>query len=130
MEAIGHLTGGIAHDFNNLLMIVSGQAQLMKMRAKEPKDIRSIDAIEQAAQSGANLTRQLLTFSRRQRLNRVSIDIGERLNAIRDLLLSSVGGAVKLDIKDAKNVWPVETDISELELALVNIAVKIGRAHV
>jgi PAS domain S-box-containing protein len=123
MEAIGHLTGGIAHDFNNLLMIVSGQAQMMKKRATDPKDIRSIDAIEQAAQSGANLTRQLLTFARRQRLNRVSIDLDESLKAIRDLLISSVGGAVDLEIDIPPELWPVETDVGELELALVNIAV-------
>jgi PAS domain S-box-containing protein len=123
MEAIGHLTGGIAHDFNNLLMIVSGQAQLMKKRAKDAKDIRSIDAIEQAAQSGANLTRQLLTFARRQRLNRITVDLTERLMAIRDLLISSVGGAVKLEIEPALDLWSVETDVGELELALVNIAV-------
>ncbi|HSM94412.1 MAG TPA: ATP-binding protein, partial [Rhizomicrobium sp.] len=123
MEAIGHLTGGIAHDFNNLLMIVSGQAQLMKKRATNPKDIRSLDAIDQAAQSGANLTRQLLTFARRQRLNRISVDLGERLAAIRDLLVSSVGGSVSLKIHVAPDTWPVDTDIGELELALVNIAV-------
>ncbi len=123
MEAIGHLTGGIAHDFNNLLMIVSGQTQLMRQRAKEAKDIRALDAIAQAAKSGANLTRQLLTFARRQRLNRVSIDLRERLNAFRDLLISSVGGAVALDMEIAAEVWPVDTDPGELELALVNIAV-------
>ena len=123
MEAIGQLTGGIAHDFNNLLMIVSGQAQLMKKRVRDPKDIRSIEAIEQAAQSGANLTRQLLTFARRQRLTRVSISLEERLAAIRDLLESSVGGAVKLEIDVPEGTWPVEADVGELELALVNIAV-------
>ncbi|MGN6148340.1 MAG: ATP-binding protein [Rhizomicrobium sp.] len=123
MEAIGQLTGGVAHDFNNLLMIVSGQAQLMKKRVKDPKDVRSIDAIEQAAHSGANLTRQLLTFARRQRLTRVSIDLKERLTAIHDLLTSSVGGAVDLDVSIAPGTWPVETDVGELELALVNIAV-------
>jgi two-component system NtrC family sensor kinase len=124
MEAIGHLTGGIAHDFNNLLMIVSGQAQLMRKRAINPKDIRSIDAIEQAAQSGANLTRQLLTFARRQRLSSISTDLGERLGAFRDLLVSSVGGSVNLQINVAPGTtWPVDTDVGELELALVNIAV-------
>ena len=123
MEAIGHLTGGIAHDFNNLLMIISGQAQLMKKRVTDPKDVRSIDAIEQAAQSGANLTRQLLTFARRQRLNRITVDLAERLMAIRDLLLSSAGGAVKLEIDPLTDLWPVETDVGELELALVNIVV-------
>ncbi|HSM97149.1 MAG TPA: ATP-binding protein [Rhizomicrobium sp.] len=121
MEAIGHLTGGIAHDFNNLLMIVSGQAQMMKKRATDPRDIRSIDAIEQAAQSGANLTRQLLTFARRQRLTRIPIDLAERLNAVRDLLASSAGGAVNLAIDVPTGLWPVETDVGELELALVNM---------
>jgi PAS domain S-box-containing protein len=123
MEAIGHLTGGIAHDFNNLLMIVKGQAQLMRLRAREPKDIRALDAIEQATANGSNLTRQLLTFARRQRLTRVSVDLGERLDAFRDLLTSSVGGAVKLEIDIDPATWTVETDLGELELALVNIAV-------
>jgi PAS domain S-box-containing protein len=123
MEAIGHLTGGIAHDFNNMLMIVSGQAQLMRLRAKDPKDLRALDAIEQAAASGSNLTRQLLTFARRQRLNRQTLDLAERLNTFRDLLVSSVGGAVNLEIELNPNIWKVETDIGELELALVNIAV-------
>jgi PAS domain S-box-containing protein len=123
MEAIGHLTGGVAHDFNNLLMIVKGQAQLMRLRAKDAKDIRSLDAIEQAAQTGANLTRQLLTFARRQRLEHVTIDLTERLSVVRDLLDSSIGGAVELEMSIPKDIWRVETDPAEFELALVNIAV-------
>jgi PAS domain S-box-containing protein len=123
MEAIGHLTGGVAHDFNNLLMIVSGQAQLMKMRSTDPKDIRSLNAIEQAAQTGANLTRQLLTFARRQRLNPVAVDLKERLAAFHDLLASSAGGSVKIFVDIPSNVWPVEVDTSEFEVALVNLAV-------
>jgi len=123
MEAIGHLTGGIAHDFNNLLMIVSGQAQLMRRRTSNAKDLRALDAIEQATASGANLTRQLLTFARRQRLNREAANVSERLGAFRDLLASSVGGAVKLEIDISPDTWKIDTDIGELELALVNIAV-------
>ncbi len=123
MEAIGHLTGGVAHDFNNLLMIVKGQVQLMRLRVKEPKDLRALDAIEQAAASGANLTRQLLTFARRQQLERVSIDLAERLSAMHELLASSVGGAIKLEMAVPPDIWPVEIDPSEFELALVNIAV-------
>jgi PAS domain S-box-containing protein len=123
MEAIGHLTGGIAHDFNNLLMIVSGQVQLMKLRHTDPKDVRSLEAIEQAARTGASLTRQLLTFARRQTMNRVATDLRERLSCIRDLLASSVGGAVRLCLDLDPDLWPVQTDPTELELALVNIAV-------
>jgi PAS domain S-box-containing protein len=123
MEAIGQLTGGIAHDFNNLLMIVSGQAQLMRIRATEAKDIRALDAIELAAKNGANLTRQLLTFARRQRLNPEAINLEDRVTAFRDLLESSVGGAVQFEAEIKPDMWPVELDVSEFELTLVNIAV-------
>ena len=68
MDALGQLTGGVAHDFNNLLMIVSGNIQVLKeAAADDPKAARAAQAIEIAAQRGAALTRQLLTFSRRQR---------------------------------------------------------------
>jgi PAS domain S-box-containing protein len=123
MEAIGQLTGGIAHDFNNMLMIVSGQAQLMRKRLSDAKNVRSLDAIEGAARSGANLTRQLLTFARRQRLDTVVVDLGSRLTAFQDMLTSSVGGAVRLEIDIASDIWPVEIDVGEFELALVNVAV-------
>jgi PAS domain S-box-containing protein len=123
MEAIGQLTGGIAHDFNNMLMIVSGQAQLMRKRLSDPKDMRSLDAIEAAARSGANLTRQLLTFARRQRLDTMVVDLGSRVSAFQDMLTSAIGGAVKLEIDIASDIWPVEIDVGEFELALVNVAV-------
>ena len=123
MEAIGQLTGGIAHDFNNLLMIVSGQAQLLRTRTKEQKDIRALDAIEIAAKNGAGLTRQLLTFARRQRLNPAVIDLEERVNAFRDLLTSSLGASVRFIAEIGPEVWPIEVDPGEMELALVNIAV-------
>jgi PAS domain S-box-containing protein len=123
MEAIGHLTGGIAHDFNNLLMIVKGQAQLLRMRAKDARDIRALDAIDQAAGNGANLTRQLLTFSRRQTLNRITVDLAERFKGFRDLLIGCLGANVDLDMDIGPEVWPVVTDLGEFELALVNIAV-------
>jgi PAS domain S-box-containing protein len=123
MEAIGQLTGGIAHDFNNLLMIVSGQAQLLRNRAKEAKDVRALDAIEMAAKNGANLTRQLLTFARRQRLNPELIDLEARVRAFHDLLESSLGGAVQFTTEMKPDLWPVEVDVGEFELALVNIAV-------
>src|SRR5262249_34699002 len=68
MEAMGKLTGGIAHDFNNLLMIIGGSAQLFK-RLLDPKLPRAIEALQSAAKRGETLTRQLLTFSRRQHLS-------------------------------------------------------------
>jgi PAS domain S-box-containing protein len=123
MEALGQLTGGVAHDFNNLLMIVGGHAQLLKRRVTEPKDIRAIEAIEHATARGESLTRQLLTFSRRQRVTPATILLKERLDVIRDMLSSSLGDGVKLVIEPLEAVWPVEIDLTEFELALVNIAV-------
>ena len=80
MEAIGKLTGGIAHDFNNLLMIIGGNAQTFK-RLLDPKLPRAIEAIQTAAKRGESLTRQLLTFSRRQQLSPTVVDLNRPASA-------------------------------------------------
>ena len=123
MEALGQLTGGIAHDFNNLLMIVSGYAQILQRRLSEAKDMQAVEAIRAAANRGEKLTRQLLAFSRRQQLMPVVVDLRQRMDAVRDMLVPSLRGNIQLicDIED--KIWPVEVDLGELELALVNIAV-------
>jgi signal transduction histidine kinase/ActR/RegA family two-component response regulator len=125
MEALGQLTGGIAHDFNNLLMIVSGHAQMLQRRLAptEQKIGRALDAILNATKRGEGLTRQLLTFARRQRLNPQVIDLRERLEAIRQMLASPLPDNVTLTLDLPAFIWPVEVDPGELELAFVNIAV-------
>jgi signal transduction histidine kinase/ActR/RegA family two-component response regulator len=125
MEALGQLTGGIAHDFNNLLMIVSGHAQMLQRRLgpTEQKVGRALDAILNATKRGEGLTRQLLTFARRQRLNPQVIDLRERLEAVRQMLASSLRDNIALTFDLPAFVWPVEVDPGELELAFVNIAV-------
>jgi PAS domain S-box-containing protein len=123
MEALGQLTGGIAHDFNNLLMIVSGYAQILQRRLKDPKDANAVEAIRAAAGRGERLTRQLLAFSRRQQLMPVVVDLRKRIDAVRDMLAPSLGGNVEFVCEVEDGVWPVETDLGELELALVNLAV-------
>ena len=123
MEAIGQLTGGIAHDFNNLLMIVSGYAQILQRRLAEPKDARAIEAIRTAVNRGEKLTRQLLAFSRRQKLMPVVVDLRQRIDAVRDMLAPSLQGNIELTCDVEDKIWPVEVDLGELELALVNIAV-------
>ena len=122
MDALGQLTGGVAHDFNNLLMIVSGHIHTLKKKAEgDPKAMRAAQAIEIAAERGANLTRQLLTFARRQRVNPESIDLRQRIEAIRDVLNSGSGGSVALLIDLPHDTWPVTVDVAELEVALVNL---------
>ena len=123
LEALGQLTGGVAHDFNNLLMIVSGHTQSLLRRASDPRTVRALQAIQTAAARGETLTRQLLTFSRRQPVNPRTVDLAQTIAAFRDVLMSSAPGNIKLRIDIPPHTWPVAVDISEFELALVNLAV-------
>ena len=123
MEALGQLTGGVAHDFNNLLMVVSGQAQALMRRPTDQKNTRSLEAILAAASRGETLTRQLLTFARRQPQNRRTVHLGQTIIAFRDVLASSARGKIDLRIDIPKNTWPVSIDIPEFELSLVNLVV-------
>jgi len=123
MEALGQLTGGVAHDFNNLLMVVSGQAQSVMRRLTDEKNRRSLEAILAAASRGEALTRQLLTFSRRQPQNPRTVYPSQTVGAFRDVLSSSARGRIELRIEIPQNTWPVAIDIPEFELALVNLVV-------
>jgi signal transduction histidine kinase/CheY-like chemotaxis protein len=123
MEAIGQLTGGIAHDFNNLLMIVSGHAQSLKPRLSETRDARALQAIQMAATRGENLTRQLLSFSRTLPLNPTVIGAADAVNVVRDVLSGSMHVNIDFAVDIPDDTWPICVDKSELELALVNLAV-------
>jgi PAS domain S-box-containing protein len=123
MEALGQLTGGVAHDFNNLLMVVSGQAQTLIRRLTDQKSLRSLEAILAAASRGETLTRQLLTFSRRQPQNPRTVHLNQTVVAFRDVLSSSARGKIDIRIDIPKITWPVAIDIPEFELALVNLVV-------
>ncbi len=123
MEALGQLTGSIAHDFNNLLMIVSGHAQLLRRHLSDPKQLQAIEALQAAASRGESLTRQLLAFSRRQPLSPAVVDLRECVEAVHDMLVGSLRGNIELVCDIPAGLWPVEVDVAELELAMVNIAV-------
>jgi PAS domain S-box-containing protein len=122
MEAIGKLTGGIAHDFNNLLMIIGGSAQLFR-RLLDPKLPRAIEALQSAAKRGETLTRQLLTFSRRQHLSPTVVDLSASIKNMRPMIESSLRGNIVYKETINAKLWPVKVDLAELELAIVNIAV-------
>jgi PAS domain S-box-containing protein len=124
LDALGQLTGGVAHDFNNLLMIISGSVHTLKKAVgDDPKYQRAITAIEGATKRGASLTSQLLTFARRQSLHPQTVDVTERLNAVREVLDTGVGSAVTLQFDIAPDVWPVMVDVAEFETALVNLVI-------
>jgi len=122
MEAIGKLTGGIAHDFNNLLMIIGGSAQIFA-RLLDPKLPRAIEAIQNAAKRGESLTRQLLTFSRRQHLSPTVVDLSASIKNMRTMIESSLRGNIVYNENVGDRVSQIKVDLAELELAIVNIAV-------
>jgi PAS domain S-box-containing protein len=124
LEAIGQLTGGVAHDFNNLLMVVGGQTELLRRRlGDDARTARALDAIDTAARRGQDLTRHLLAFARRQRLRPVAVPLATRADGLRELLAASVGSAVTLSVDLPQDLWSVEVDPGELELAILNLAV-------
>ncbi len=122
MEALGQLTGGVAHDFNNLLMIVSGY--IPRLKEAVASDLRATQAalaIESASRRGASLTRQLLSFSRRQPLNPEVIDAAATIKELEPILRSTLGPQVRLEFALAPDLGLVRVDSSEFELALLNI---------
>jgi PAS domain S-box-containing protein len=124
LDALGQLTGGVAHDFNNLLMVISGSLHtLRKSVGDDARGQRALTAIEAATRRGASLTSQLLTFARRQSVNPQAVDIAERIDAVREVLDTGVGGAVTLRFEIDHDVWPVMVDIAEFDTALVNLVI-------
>ena len=123
MEAIGNLTGGMAHDFNNLLGIIIGNLDLAGEYAKGSKDADELveEALE-AAWRGADLTRRLLAFSRRQPLRPVQLDINDLVaNTVR-LLGRLLGEDIEVELALAEGLWPVTVDPAQLEASLANLA--------
>lgn len=124
MEAIGLLTGGVAHDFNNLLHIIRGSADLLKM-ASLPADRRTrcITAIANAADTGAKLTRQLLSFARGQSLKPEVFDPAAGILAIEDMLRTLTGSRIVLTVSLPHGLCLVNIDRSQLDTAIVNLVV-------
>jgi signal transduction histidine kinase/CheY-like chemotaxis protein len=129
MEAIGQLTGGIAHDFNNLLQVILGSLERLghrmkdPARAADPRDLRLIDAASRGADRAAVLTKRLLAFSRRQTLAPTTIDVNKLVNGMTDLLLRTLGPAIRIETVLEAGVWQVSADENQLENALLNLAV-------
>ena len=121
MEALGQLTGGIAHDFNNLLTIVGGQARILKSQVTGPRGSKAIESIETTVQRGASLTRQLLGFSRMQRLEPQPISLEERLPGLQSMLATSLPSNTHLINAVLPGTWLIMSDANELELALMNL---------
>jgi len=121
MDALGQLTGGIAHDFNNMLMALSGNLRLIKRFLTDPRAVKAAEAIDASIQRGGALTRQLLTFARRQQVNPVLLNVRELLSTVREVLQTGLGSQVRLDVVIPDGIWPVLADPAEFETAIVNL---------
>jgi signal transduction histidine kinase/CheY-like chemotaxis protein len=126
LEAIGQLTSGVAHDFNNLLTVVLGNLEFIERGFTGSSDGRLTQRLSHmrlAAERGAKLTAQLLAFSRRQRLEPKPIDLNEALASMRDLLQSSLGGSVQISTVFRPGLWHALVDPTQIELAVLNLAI-------
>jgi PAS domain S-box-containing protein len=124
LQAIGQLTGGIAHDFNNLLAIIIGNLQLLRERIDGGEKLQELmDDALWSAQRGAELTHRLLAFARRQPLQPDVIDLNAVIRGMTDLLRRTLGATIEIREDLAADLWPAFVDRSELERALINLAV-------
>jgi signal transduction histidine kinase/CheY-like chemotaxis protein len=123
MEAVGQLTGGLAHDFNNLLLVVIGNLEMLLDSPKADPALRPLaqQAME-AAQRGADLTRSLLAFARRQPLRPRPVALDQLVRNLTRLLGRVLGERIAVTLDVAPDVWPVVVDPAQLEAALVNLA--------
>jgi signal transduction histidine kinase/CheY-like chemotaxis protein len=123
MEALGRLTGGVAHDFNNLLMVISAGLQMLARQSHSDRREQIVESMRHAIQRGAQLTKQLLAFSRKTNLNPQPTDLARQIGAMRELLERSLRGDIRVRFEAGQDLWPVQVDHGELELVILNLAV-------
>jgi signal transduction histidine kinase/ActR/RegA family two-component response regulator len=127
LEAVGQLTSGVAHDFNNLLTVILGNIAFLEKglaaAGVDERMSRRLGYMRTAAERGAKLTDQLLSFSRRQRLEPRSLDLNGAVAGMRDLLKSTMGGSVQIETTLQNGLWLAMVDPTQLELAILNLAI-------
>ncbi len=123
LEAIGQLTGGVAHDFNNLLTIIAGNLELLEDYVADPRGFDNLKRAQAATEAGARLTNRLLTFARRRRLEPQVVNLNEQVQAMIELLTRTLGDNIRLATRLAHDLWTTLIDPSEIENAILNLAI-------
>lgn len=124
LETVGRLAGGIAHDFNNLLTVINGFSDFLLKDIPQDNPIRSdIEAIYNAGQKAADLTRQLLAFSRRQIFDLQILDLNEIVGNFSKILHRIIGDNIKLEIKFCPELGKIKVDPGQMEQVILNILV-------
>ncbi len=124
MEAIGRLAGGVAHDFNNMLGVIMGYADLALTRLKGGDPLSyPLEQIRQAAERSADLTRQLLAFSRKQLTQPQVLDLNQEIEKQRVMLARLIGENLDLKFYPGSDLWPIEVDPSQIDQILANLVI-------
>jgi signal transduction histidine kinase len=124
MEAVGQLTGGVAHDFNNILTVITGTIEILAASvADKPKLAAIAKLIDDAAERGADLTRQLLAFARKQPLQPNETDINALVIETARLLRPTLGEGIEIESMLGDDAWPALIDRSQLSTAILNLAI-------
>ncbi len=130
-EALGQLVGGLAHDFNNLLTVMTGSLDMIQ---RDPGNAMRVARMSwtalEAAHRGERLTRQLLSFARRQVLHPRVVDLGRLVVRLETFLQRAAGERVRLDCLIAPGLWPVRLDVGEFEAALLNMVLNARDAMI
>jgi len=122
MEAVGQLTGGIAHDFNNLLAVIVGNLELVSERGADAGVSAFIEMAMNAAERGADLTRRLLTLSRKQATYEETVDLRELADGMLELLRRTLGSRIVINVNGPADLWRCRVDRGQFENSLLNLA--------
>ncbi|MEL7091114.1 MAG: ATP-binding protein [Pseudomonadota bacterium] len=120
-ESIGQLTGGVAHDFNNLLAVILGNLELMDEISNPDEIAKRLDAAKTAARRGAGLTKSLLSFARQARLDPSIIDINATITEMETWSARVIPKNIEVEISLQPDLWPIETDLSQTQNAILNL---------
>jgi signal transduction histidine kinase len=123
IDVLGHLTAGVAHDFNNLLAAVFGNLEMLKKRALDTGSQRLLHNATHAVENGERLIQQLLAFVRKEELSPKAVDLNQLLGGMLQLLQTSIGGTIRVEMRKQPGLWPVLVDPNQFELVLLNLAI-------
>ncbi|MFY1668326.1 response regulator [Pseudomonas sp. Pseu.R1] len=126
LEVVGQLTAGVAHDFNNLLTVILTSANFLARDLEKgvfAKSPQRLENIRSAGERGAKLTSQLLSFSRRQRLEPVALNLNDTIGGMRELLARALGGSVWVETDLADDLWSALVDPTQTEMIILNLAI-------
>lgn len=123
LEALGQLTSGVAHDFNNVLTAIAGSFEMLERRLLDERSAKLIENGKRAAQRATGIVSRLMDHVRKRPSEPSVLDVAAALEETQSLLVDTIGGTIRMEVEVAFDIWPVVADPSQLQSALINLAV-------